>query len=243
MDTIKTISITTFFIVLLTSNLGIVIEGLLVIFPSSTGYSFTGNTTKKTADLDIGTLAIAADKMNVFYIGVENPITVAASGIDNKNISLTAAGATIKTTENGHYSILCNQPGRIDLTVTNKSTGKSKTVNFRVKRIPDPVIRMGRKTDGLMGSGEFRAQPGLMANLDNFDMDMNCTIQSYTLYYVCKRCDPIELQGSGNRFTGMISNVIRQAKPGDQYVFTEVKVRCPGDRVGRRVNGLSFKIR
>jgi hypothetical protein len=243
MDTIKTISITTFFIVLLASNLGIFVEGLLVIFPSSIGYSFAGNTTEKTADLEIGTLAIAADKMNVFYVGVENPITVAASGIDSKNLSLKAEGATVKTTGNGHYSVLCSTPGQVNLTVTNNSTGKSKSVNFRVKRIPDPVIRMGRKTDGFMSSGEFRAQLGLMANLDNFDMDLNCTIQSYTLYYVCKRCDPIELQGSGNRFTGMISNVIRRATPGDQYVFTEIKVRCPGDRVGRRVNGLSFKIK
>jgi hypothetical protein len=243
MDTIKSIGITTFFIVLMASNLGIVIEGLLVIFPPSTAYSFTGNTTKKTADIDIGILAIAADKMNVFYIGVENPITVAASGIANANLSLTTDGGTIKKTGEGSYTVLCNQPGRINLTVTNKSTGKSKTVVFRAKRIPDPIIRMGRKIDGLMGSGEFRAQPGLTANLDNFDMDMNCVIQSYNLYYVCKRCDPIELQGSGARFTGRISTVIRQAKPGDQYAFTNVKVRCPGDAVGRRVNGLSFKIR
>lgn len=243
MDRIKSIGITTFFIVLLASNLGIIIEGLLIVFPSSTGYSFTGNTTTKTSDLDIETVAIAADKMNVFYIGVENPITVAASGIDNKNLSLSADGATIKPSTNGHYSVVCSKPGKVDLTVTNKRTGKSKTVEFRVKRIPDPVIRMGRKIDGLMGSGEFKAQPGLTANLDNFDMDMNCTIQSYNLYYVCKRCDPIEMQGTGARFTGRISSVIRQAKPGDQYVFTDVKVRCPGDVVGRRVNGLSFRIR
>ncbi len=243
MDTIKSISITTFFIVLLASNLGIFIEGLLEIFPPSTGYSFTGNATKKTTDLDIGTLAIAADKMNVFYIGVENPITVAASGLDNKNLSLSADGAIIKPTEAGQYSIVCSKPGRVDLTVTNKSTGNSKTVSFRVKRIPDPIVRMGRKIDGLMGSGEFKAQPGLTANLDNFDMDLKCTIQSYTLYYVCKRCDAVEMQGSGGRFTGQISTAIRQAKPGDQYAFTNVKVRCPGDVVSRRINGLSFKIR
>ena len=243
MDTIKSISITTFFIVLLASNLGIIIEGLLVVFPPSAGYSFMGNTTKTTTDLDIETLAIAADKMNVFYIGVENPITVAASGISNENLSLSADGATIKPTRPGQYSIVCSQPGKVDLTVTDKRTGKSKTVNFRVKRIPDPVVRMGRKMDGLMGSGEFKAQPGLTANLDNFDMDLNCTIQSYTLYYVCKRCDAVEMQGRGGRFTGQISRVIRQAKPGDQYAFTDVKVRCPGDVAGRRVNGLSFKIR
>ena len=134
MDTIKTFSVTAFFVILLASNVGIVIESLLVIFPPNVSYSFTGNTTNKITDLDNGTLAIAADKMNIFYIGVDNPITVAASGVSSKNLSLTSDGATIKATEDGHYSIACSQPGRIDLTVTNKSTGKTKTVNFRVKR-------------------------------------------------------------------------------------------------------------
>jgi len=243
MDTIKSIGITTFFIALLASNLGIVIEGLLVIFPSSTNYSFTGNTTKKIADLDTEILAIAADKMNVFYIGVENPITIAVSGMDNKNLLLTAEGANIKESRNGQYLVVCSQPGQLNLIVTNKNTGKSKTMPFRVKRIPDPVIKLGRKINGSMGSGEFRAQPGLTANLDNFDMDARCAIQSYTLFYVRKYSDPVGLKGTGGRFTGRISSVIRQAKPGDQYSFTDVKVRCPGDVAGRRVNGLSFRIR
>jgi len=242
MDTIKTISITTFFVVLLASNIGVVIESLLVIFPPSSSYNFTGNTTKKTADLDIGTLAVAADKMNVFYIGVDNPITIAASGIDSKNLSLAIEGGTVQG-NGGRYVVSCNKPGKVDLIVTNRSTGKSKTVNFRVKRIPDPIIRLGKKIDGLMGSGEFRAQPGLTANLDNFDMDLSCKIQSYKLYYVCNRCDPIELEGSGGRFTGATLDAIRRAKPGDQYAFTDVRVRCPGDVAGRKVNGLSFKIR
>lgn len=243
MDTIKTVVITTLLVVLLASNIGVVIERLLVIFPPNTDYSFTGNTTERTADLDLETLAVAADKMNVFYVGVENPITVAASGIESKDLSLTASAAKVKILGNGHYTVICTQPGQVNLTVTNKRTGKLKTVNFRVKRIPDPVIRCGRKVDGLIGAGEFRAQPGLTANLDNFDMDLSCTVQSYKLYYVCKRCDPLELQGTGARFTGVISDVVRRAKPGDQYTFTEVKVRCPGDVAGRRVNGLSFKIR
>jgi len=243
MERIKSIGITTFFILLLASNLGIIMEGLLVIFPSSTNYSFTGNSSTKIADLDTETLAIAADKMNVFYIGVENPITIAVSGMDNKNLSLKAEGAEIRASSNGQYSVVCSQPGQLDLTVTNKKTGRSKTMPFRVKRIPDPVIKLGKKINGLIGSGEFRAQVGLSANLENFDMDARCVIQSYTLFYVRKYSDPIGLRGTGGRFTGRISSVIRQAKPGDQYSFTEVKVRCPGDAIGRRVNGLSFKIR
>lgn len=243
MDTIKTISITSFFVLLLASNVGIVVESLLVLFPSNLSYSFAGNTTKKTADLDIGTLAVAADKMNVFYVGIDNPITVAASGVDGSNLAISAEGATVKKTGNGHYTVVCNKVGQSTLTVTNKNTGDSKLVNFRVKRIPDPVVRLGRRIDGLMGSGEFKAQLGLAAYLENFDMDAQCTIQSYRLYYVCKRCDAIELQGTGGRFTGGVASVISKAKPGDQYAFTNIKVRCPGDVIGRRVNGLSFKIR
>lgn len=243
MDNIKSIGLTMFFTALLVSNLGIVMEGLLVVFPSSTNYSFTGQTTKEIADLDTEILAIAADKMNVFYIGVENPITIAVSGMDNKNLLLTAEGANIKESRNGQYLVVCSQPGQLNLMVTNKNTGKSKTMPFRVKRIPDPVVKMGRKTNGLMGSGEFKAQPGLTANLENFDMDARCAVQSYTLFYVRKYSDPVALKGTGGRFMGRILSAIREAKPGDQYAFTDVKVNCPGDIAGRRVNGLSFKIR
>ncbi|CAA6826391.1 MAG: Unknown protein, partial [uncultured Aureispira sp.] len=55
--------------------------------------------------------------------------------------------------------------------------------------------------------------------------------------------DPVALKGTGGRFMGRILSAIREAKPGDQYAFTDVKVNCPGDIAGRRVNGLSFKIR
>ena len=79
--------------------------------------------------------------------------------------------------------------------------------------------------------------------MDGFDFDARCSVQSYTLYYTRKRQDPVEIQGKGGRFTGNVLKVVRQAKPGSQYAFTNVKARCPGDSAGRRVNGLAFKIR
>ena len=59
-------------------------------------------------------------------------------------------------------------------------------------------------------------------------------------------CEPFPSEGgdgNGGRFSGKVLNAIRQAKPGDQYVFTNVKVKCPSDKVDRRVNGLAFHIR
>ena len=122
-------------------------------------------------------------------------------------------------------------------------TGKSRSLNFRTKRIPDPVIQLGGKTNGMMSSGAFAAQPGLLATIPNFDFDAKCTVQSYTMYYTEKNEDPIELKGKGARFSESILVAVKRAKPGDQYAFVNVKARCPGDVMGRRVNGLTFRIR
>lgn len=185
---------------------------------------------------------VAADKMNVFYIGVDNPVTVAAAGIPTSALSTSIAGATM-TGSGSSRTVKCSKPGKATITVQNKKTGKKYPFEFRVKRIPDPVVRLGKKTDGLIGSGEMKAQPGLAAWLDNFDFDAKCQVQSYTMYYTRKRQDPVEIQGKGGRFTGQVASAVKQAKPGDQYAFTDVKARCPGDKAGRRVNGLAFKVK
>jgi len=44
------------------------------------------------------------DKMNVFYIGVDNPVTVAAAGYSVEDVSLSIPGAVV-TGGKGHYII------------------------------------------------------------------------------------------------------------------------------------------
>lgn len=96
---------------------------------------------------------------------------------------------------------------------------------------------------GNITASEFKAQLGLIAWLDNFDFDAKCVIDSYTLYYTAKRKDPVMLNARGGKFKGMMNKIIKQAASGDQYTFTNVKVKCPGDVVGRPANSLYFKIR
>jgi predicted secreted hydrolase len=181
--------------------------------------------------------------MNVFYIGVENPVTVAAAGVTTSAMKVTMSGGKMQKKTGTNYIVTADRVGTATITVKDTKNGKTFPFEFRVKRIPDPVVRLGKKTDGLMGSGEFRAQPGLAAWLDNFDFDARCAVQSYTLYFTRKRQDPVEIQGQGGRFKGKVKSAVTQAKPGAQYAFTNVKARCPGDKAARRVNGVAFKIK
>ncbi len=243
MHGVKIIGANIFLALLLWSNLFMLAEGLGDIFPS-TNFNFHGNTTTDY-DLNDGTVTISLDKMNVLWVGIDNPITAAASGVADDDLELSSNNEGIKIVkrQRGSFVITAQKPGKITLTATNRRTGRSRDVEFRVNRIPDPVVRMGKRTNGLIGSGEFRAQPGLAAWLENFDFDARCDVVSYTMYYSSKGRCPVEIQGTGGRFLGKAKSAIQQAKPGDQYAFTNVKAKCPGDTVSRKVNGLSFKVK
>lgn len=184
---------------------------------------------------------VAADMMNVFYVGVDNPITLSAAGVPSAQLKVTSNGVTM-TGSGAKRVVRAKRAGTATISLSGGGLAKTD-FKFRVKRIPDPVVKCAGRMDGAIKSGTFRAQLGLIPELENFDFGARCNIQSYTLYYTPKGKDPYEIRGKGNKFSGQVLNVVKQAKPNDTYMFTEVKAKCPGDTVARRVNGLSFKIR
>ena len=203
-------------------------------------------------EVGVPSVTVAADKMNVFYIGVDNPISVAAAGVSSNNVAVSvsgAGGAKIKSAGRGKYIVnatkMTKKGAFCNIVVTNKKTGKVLgSYPFRVKKIPDPVAMLtNKKTDGTIGAGEMRVQRGLIAVLQNFDFDAQCKIQSFTMYYTPPRQDPVPAKNNGGTFSGAVLNSIRSAKPGGSFQFVDVKGRCPGDAVGRKLNGLAFQIR
>ena len=205
----------------------------------------TGETTKGEGSYDyevgVRSVAVSADKMNVFYIGVDNPVSVSVAGASSNDVRATCSGCNM-TGSRGKYNVTATKPGEAKITVSGGGL-PATNFDFRVKRIPDPVARLGKKQDGSMGNGEFKAQGGLIAWLDNFDFDAKCKIQGFNLVRVPKREDPVESVNNGPRYTDKSQRLVRAAKPGDTYYFENVKARCPGDTAGRKINSLVFKIR
>ncbi len=201
----------------------------------------------KEFEYEVGerSIAVSADKMNVFYIGVDNPVTVSAAGIPTSSlrVSIQGGGGSIKPvgSDKSHYIVRVTQPTD-ECYVVVSGGGVTHRAQFRVKRIPDPVARLGKKTDGSMGNGEFKAQPGVLAWLDNFDFDAKCEIAGFTLTRVQPRKDPVEVQNRGGRFQQAALRLVRAAKPGDVYYFDNVRARCPGDKVTRKINSMVFRI-
>lgn len=187
-------------------------------------------------------IAVQLDKMNVFYIGVENPISVSAAGVSSNDVKVDASGVNVANKGGGHFVVTATTPGECTLTVS--APGVSQRFNYRVKRIPDPTPLLGAKHKSkAMANGEFKAQGGIAAVLESFDFDAKCDIAGFEVTYLPKRQDPITKQNSGARWNGDVQDWINKAKPGDAYFFDDIKCKCPGDAAARNLGGLAFKIR
>lgn len=205
-----------------------------------TGVVTTGSS---TFDYEVGlrSATVSADMMNVFYIGVDNPITLSAAGVPTAQLKVKTSGVSLSGSGAKRVAKV-TQPGVASITLSGGGLSPTE-FKFRVKRIPNPIVSVNGRTDGFIKSGTFRVQRGLYPELKNFDFETNCKIQSYTLFYTKKQGDPVKVDVTGGAFTGRAGQYVKSAKAGDSFIFTEVKARCPGDTKGRRVNGLAFTIR
>ncbi len=193
-------------------------------------------------------VAVSATKMNVFYMGVDNPLEVSAAGVASNDIRVTMGGggaATIKKGPNGTYIVNATRPTSNNNPATvNVSAGDfSAKKEFRIKRIPDPVAKLSGKRGGNMNSGEFKAQDGVFAILENFDFDARCNISGYRVVRVARRKDPVVAVNAGGRYSGETKRVIAQATPGDRFYFEGIKCKCPGDAAPRDLGSMSFAIK
>ncbi|HLP94176.1 MAG TPA: gliding motility protein GldM [Saprospiraceae bacterium] len=187
-------------------------------------------------------VAVSLDKMNVFYIGVDNPISVSAAGVSSNDVKVSATGVTVNPQGGGKFVVRATTPGEAVLTVA--APGVTQRFTYRVKRIPDPTPLLGAKHKSkAMANGEFKAQGGIAAVLEAFDFDAKCDIAGFEVTYLPKRQDPITKQNSGARWNGDVQDWINKAKPGDAYFFDDIKCKCPGDAAARNLGGLAFKIR
>ncbi len=195
-------------------------------------------------------VTVSADAMNVFYIGVENPLSVSASGVSSNDVQVTLSGpggGVLKPgSGKGKYMVTVTEPTAkgsfCSVVITNKKDNKSiGKFDYRVKRIPNPVAKMNQKTGGNIPAGELRSMSGIYAELENFDFDAKCTISGYNATVQEPRKDPYNSpRVSSGAFSPDIVKALATAKAGTVLTIYDVSARCPGDPAPRAINSLVF---
>lgn len=189
-----------------------------------------------------GPVSVAADKMNVFYLGVDNPITVAVAGVPDEKVALSSDDVDLTAMGAGKYNAKPRELGEARIKVIPEG-GAAREVVFRVKRIPDPIARVGKTTGGTYPADQFKTATSVNIFLSNFDFDVNCEVVSFNIVRVGEKEDPVEVINRGENFDERAQKLIQMASPGDVYYFDEVVGQCPGDVAVRKLNSMVFKLK
>jgi len=182
-----------------------------------------------------GGAAVMLDKMNVFYIGVDNPVTIGSpTGWDKTTVSMSG-GSISGTGSKRTVRVTAVGPASINVV----ADGKPSKFDFRVKKIPDPVFKVA---DGKvrMPSVTFKSQQFCRAELENFDFDLKFTIVSATVYFSGANFPNVAQTSINGNSLAPLSAFMGRCGPGSVVTFDNVKVQGP-DGV-RSIDGKSIAL-
>jgi hypothetical protein len=124
-------------------------------------------------------------------------------------------------------------------TVTVVADKKSTAFEFRVKRIPDPIFKVG-SGKVRMPSVEFKSQSFCRAELENFDFDLRFNVVSATVYFSgAGFSNVVQANITGNNLASL-QQYMQRCIPGSVITFDNVKVQGP-DGV-RTIEGKSIAL-
>ncbi len=162
---------------------------------------------------------ISADKMNVVYRGVANPISVSMPGVSANKIQATAPGLR----PNGKGYIM-NPPAQREVTINvNATLPNGKKVHsskmFRVKDIPSPSGTLRGTVGHQKISKSSLAKSTIGAQLRDFVFDLKVGVASFKVKVPGKPA----ISCSGTRFSDQARRAIGKAKRGDNIIIFDIK--------------------
>lgn len=185
---------------------------------------------------------VTADKVNVLYRGIENPITVSAGAEGQERIKVEMSNAKYSGTR-GHYMVTPGAASNVEVLVRTK-LGVNK-FNFRVKDIPPPLPMVGDFSGGAVPISVFRAQGGVKAVLKDFLFEgLNFSVLSYRIGAAGPGFpDGFRLEtNEGSPWKGRAQKIINQAKPGAKIFIDDIQVKGPDGRTSK-LTPLVFTLR
>jgi len=175
---------------------------------------------------------ISADKMNVVYRGLPNPLTISFAGIGDNNVTASAPGLS-PAGGNGKYNLNPGSGTEVTVTATGKmSDGKSVSDKkvFRIKNIPAPAGSIGG-TLGFQKGAKSRLEASTIgAALPDFVYDLNFEVTSFAF----KVPGQATIVVNGNKIDARCKAALSRAKTGDLVSISDIKTRVSGVSVAMK---------
>lgn len=183
-------------------------------------------------------VSVMPTKMNVLFVGVENPLNITA-GAGSEKVTARINNGSLTKGSGSNYTAVPKEAGEasVDVMVDGKSVGK---VAFRVKYLPNPNAYVGQFEGGQVPSAQFKAMGGVRAAIES-EFEAKYVVQSYTIADL-SAADYNPVSNSGAVWTGNAKSLVDGLKPGRGVYIDNIKAKGPDGRT-ITLKPLSFILR
>lgn len=163
---------------------------------------------------------IAADKMNVVYRGVSNPMTISIPGIPDNNVNASAAGLSKQS--GSKYTLNPGTGRTVEITATGKlpdGQNISTKSEFRIKDIPRPEGSIRGESGSVKMPRNNLEIATVGALLEDFDFDLNLSVSGFKF----KVPGQPTVSVNGNKLNEQAKSALRRAGRGDAVQIFDIE--------------------
>jgi gliding motility-associated protein GldM len=195
-------------------------------------------------------LIVSPLKMNVLYIGVDNPVGISSPGIPEGNIEPSIANGILKRDPSGTNWIvrIDKMPkgvNRTTISATAKVDKKDQllgSMEFRVKRVPTPTAQIAGQSDGTIDKNRLLAAGAIIPSMGDFEFEnVYYEVTGFTFGTILNG-DWIPKNVKGNRFTDEINNIIKNGRRQQKFIFENIKAKGPDGSL-RSLNPVNLELK
>ncbi len=178
-------------------------------------------------------IAVAADRENILYVGLENPVTITAENCPCNQLVVKTDNGFIEGSS-CKYSFRGGTIGKANITVYKKAANRLSKLgvsSFRVKRLPAPVFKIGPYGEYNKNNVELRVlatQLYARADIECCGFDAKAPIDSFCVEIL--QIDSCRVKYYLN-VTNELSEKVRTAfsllVPNDIVVFKKIYAKGP----------------
>lgn len=189
-------------------------------------------------------VVVSPEKMNVFYKGVENPVSVSVAGIPGSDISAEISDGTIKRSGN-LFTVLPGKVGQCDVKVYATIDGKKQLVDtkkFRVKPVPDPFAQITGFSGKNIARLDLMNSRGITVKMPEwFDFDLSFMVVSFKVSIIKGGFE--ESASSENAsFNDRQKTILKSVSRNDKVFIENIKVKGPDGEI-REINDIVLTVK
>lgn len=169
---------------------------------------------------------ISADKMNVVYRGVQNPMTISIPGIADSKISANAPG--LKRVRGSKYNLFPSSGREVKINVSGTlpdGNRVSSVSTFRIKEIPKPAGYFRGKSGSFTIPKSSLERGTVEARLEDFDFDLPLETKSFRF----RAPGQPSIVVNGNQLDSKAKSMLSRIKNGQTVIISDIEVIIPSN--------------